>query len=226
MLMNDGQPDPTTADHSKPAPVSYRAPRATPVFAATALTLVAGALLAASIVGFFRPIDGEDAERGTTRMLAAVLLGVGSLAFMLWSANRVRANLIERFDVESAGIRFRSAAGNVDLAWGDISSIRLVADLGEALGHRSPLVPKAIHRRAITRLEFTLYDDTALESDQPFLVTLRLTGAFTGGYTHAFRILAGAFAPSTDIADYAPDLQDALRTYASSAYAGARLRQF
>ena len=219
-------PDPTTADNSRSAPVSYRAPRATPVIAAVFLTVLCATLLVASVVGFFRPIDGEDAERSVTRMLAAALLGAGSLVALFWCASRIRANIVERFDVDSTGIRFRSTRGNVDLGWGDIESSRIVVDMGEALGHRSPLVPQAIHRRAITRLELTLRKADELELDQPFLEHLRLKGGFTGGYTHAFRILAGAFAPSTDISRYAPDLQRALETYAPQGYAGAHLRQF
>ena len=158
------------------------------------------------------------------------MLLLAGVAVGAWALRRLPVVLSERFTADATGIHLNNSNGFIDLEWADIRAIRLVVDIGESIGHRSPLLPKAIHRRAITRLEFSLHDREALEALQPMLATVAMKTAAsrtdTAAYTHALRILAGAFAPSLDINQYAPRLQSVLHTHAGSAFAGAEMRSF
>jgi len=208
----------------------YSASRAAPVVATIFLGLLAATVLVASIVGFLNPVERAAAENAAgllIRLIAGVILVVGSCALLFAAVRNLPRAFARRFDAGADGIQYSSVDGTFVLLWDDIASIRLVADTRQSLGYRWPLVPRSVNRRATTWLQFTPLDAEELELDQPALESLRLRpGRFTryDGYTHGLQILAGVFAPSYDIADYAPQLQRVLETYAGGAYAGAKMR--
>jgi len=209
----------------------YRASRLGPIVAVLAFLLISLALFVLTAVFAFRTdIVVDDWSDVAVRVVATLFLGLGSLAVFIWSVRRLPNALTQRLWVDADGIHLRNADGFLELEWTDIRSIRLAVDMGQALGYRSPFLPAAIHRRAVTRLEFTLHDEEELEAMQPLLPTISLTRGkarfSTDGYSHALLILSGAFAPSLDINRYAPDLQRVLHNHAGSAFAGAVLRSF
>ena len=209
---------------------TYRASHVGPVIAVVFFLVIGLGLAVLAVVSAFRSDIVETPGDMVLRIIFTAMLLLAGVAVGAWALRRLPVVLSERFTADATGIHLNNSNGFIDLEWADIRAIRLVVDIGESIGHRSPLLPKAIHRRAITRLEFSLHDREALEALQPMLATVAMKTAAsrtdTAAYTHALRILAGAFAPSLDINQYAPRLQSVLHTHAGSAFAGAEMRSF
>ena len=209
---------------------TYRASHVGPVIAVVFFLIIGLGLVVVAVVSAFRSDIVETPGDMVLRIIFTAMLLLAGVAVGAWALRRLPVVLSERFTADATGIHLSNSNGFIDLEWADIRAIRLVVDIGESIGHRSPLLPKAIHRRAITRLEFSLHDREALEALQPMLATVAMKTAAsrtdTAAYTHALRILAGAFAPSLDINQYAPRLQSVLHTHAGSAFAGAEMRSF
>ena len=209
---------------------TYRASHVGPVIAVVFFLIIGLGLVVVAVVSAFRSDIVETTGDMVLRIIFTAMLLLAGVAVGAWALRRLPVVLSERFTADATGIHLNNSNGFIDLEWADIRAIRLVVDIGESIGHRSPLLPKAIHRRAITRLEFSLHDREALEALQPMLATVAMKTAAsrtdTAAYTHALRILAGAFAPSLDINQYAPRLQSVLHTHAGSAFAGAEMRSF
>ena len=209
---------------------TYRASHVGPVIAVVFFLVIGLGLAVLAVLSAFRSDIVETPGDMVLRIIFTAMLLLAGVAVGVWALRRLPVVLSERFTADATGIHLSNSNGFIDLEWADIRAIRLVVDIGESIGHRSPLLPKAIHRRAITRLEFSLHDREELEALQPMLATVAMKTAAsrtgTAAYTHALRILAGAFAPSLDINQYAPRLQSVLHNHAGSAFAGAEMRSF
>lgn len=198
----------------------YVASRRTPLVVTSCLAavclLTAWATFSTARGGEMAPAPGDPAWLGA---VPYVIAG-GAALLGLWALACIPSQLNHRFEIDRAGIRWRS----IELPWDRVQAVRVLV-----LSTTKPLVVSPVPRSARTSarvsLEVSLREPELAEGQQPLLRSRRVPGTETEGYTHHFPLGPGALFPGSDPAEFSPEIQAVLATVAAPVYHGGVIRR-
>lgn len=183
---------------------------------ATVCILAAWATLTTALSGEMSPAPGDPAWFG----IVPFVIGGGAALLGLWALCTVPAQLMNRFEIDSAGIHW----AKLDMTWDQVQAVRILV-----LRTTKPVavapVPRPARSSARISLEVTLRDPEALEASLPHLRSRRIPGSETEGYTHHFPLGPGPVFAGSDASLFAPEVQSVLAAVAPAVYRGVSIRQ-